>query len=173
MAVAIMISTFGCTNGLVLAGARAYYAMAQDGLFFRPAGELNRNAVPAWGLVIQGVWAAFLVLPRTVRADGSYSNLYSNLLVYVISAALIFYILTIAGIYVLRVKRPDTERPYKAFGYPVVPALYVIGAAVILVALFVYQTATTWPGLIIVLSGVPAYLLWRAQARKQKVAVQD
>lgn len=173
MAVAIMISTFGCTNGLVLAGARAYYAMAQDGLFFRPAGELNRNAVPAWGLVIQGVWAAFLVLPRTVRADGSYGNLYSNLLVYVISAALIFYILTIAGIYVLRVKRPDAERPYKAFGYPVVPALYIIGAAVILVVLFVYQTATTWPGLVIVLSGVPAYLLWRAQARKQKITVQD
>ncbi len=129
--------------------------------------------MPAWGLVIQGVWAAFLVLPRTVRADGSYGNLYSNLLVYVISAALIFYILTIAGIYVLRVKRPDAERPYKAFGYPVVPALYIIGAAVILVVLFVYQTATTWPGLVIVLSGVPAYLLWRAQARKQKITVQD
>lgn len=173
MAVAIMISTFGCTNGLILAGARAYYAMAKDGLFFRPAGELNRNAVPAWGLVIQGVWAVILVLPRTIKADGSYGNLYSNLLVYVISAALIFYILTIAGIYVLRAKRPDVERPYRAFGYPVVPALYIIGAAVILVVLFVYQTATTWPGLAIVLSGVPAYLLWRIQARKQAVSVQD
>jgi len=173
MAAAIMISTFGCTNGLILAGARAYYAMAKDGLFFRPAGELNRNAVPAWGLVIQGVWAAILVLPRTVRPDGSYGNLYSNLLVYVISAALIFYILTIAGIYVLRVRRPNAERPYKAFGYPVLPALYVIGATVILIVLFVYQTATTWPGLAIVLSGVPVYLLWRAQARKQVVAAQD
>ncbi|MGE0130115.1 MAG: APC family permease [Blastocatellales bacterium] len=169
MAVAIMISTFGCTNGLILAGARAYYAMARDGLFFRSAGELNRSAVPAWGLVIQGVWAAILVLPRTVKADGSYGNLYSNLLVYVISAALIFYILTISGIYVLRVKRPDAERPYKAFGYPVVPALYIVGAVVILVVLFVYQTATTWPGLAIVLSGVPAYLLWRAQARKKMI----
>jgi len=173
MAAAIMISTFGCTNGLILAGARAYYAMARDGLFFRPAGELNRNAVPAWGLVIQGVWASILVLPRTVRPDGSYGNLYSNLLVYVISAALIFYILTIAGIYVLRVKRPDAERPYKAFGYPVVPALYIIGAAVILVVLFIYQTATTWPGLAIVLSGAPAYLLWRAQAHKRAVAAQN
>ncbi len=173
MAVAIMISTFGCTNGLILAGARAYYAMARDGLFFQPAGELNRQAVPAWGLVIQGVWAAFLVLPRTVRADGSYGNLYSNLLVYVISAALIFYILTIAGIYVLRRKRPDAERPYKAFGYPVVPGLYIIGAAVILVVLFIYQTATTWPGLAIVLTGVPAYLLWRAQARRRGLTVQN
>jgi len=170
MAVAIMISTFGCTNGLILAGARAYYAMAQDSLFFRPAGELNRNAVPAWGLVIQGVWAAILVLPRTVRPDGSYGNLYSNLLDYVISAALIFYILTIAGIYRLRRKQPDAERPYKAFGYPVVPALYIIGAIVILAVLFVYKTATTWPGLLIVLSGLPAYLLWRAQARKRVIA---
>ncbi len=172
MAVAIMISTFGCTNGLILAGARAYYAMAHDGLFFQPAGQLNRHAVPAWGLMIQGAWAAFLVLPRTVRADGSYGNLYSNLLVYVISAALIFYILTIAGIYVLRRKRPDAERPYKAFGYPVVPALYIIGAAVILIVLFVYQTATTWPGLAIVLTGVPAYFLWRAQARRRELSAQ-
>lgn len=173
MAVAIMISTFGCTNGLILAGARAYYAMAQDGLFFRPAGELNRNAVPAWGLVIQGVWAVILVLPRTVRPDGSYGNLYSNLLDYVISAALIFYILTIAGIYALRRKQPDADRPYKAFGYPVVPALYIVGALVILVVLFIYKTATTWPGLLIILSGAPAYLLWRAQARKRAVAAQE
>lgn len=172
MAVAIMISTFGCTNGLILAGARAYYAMARDGLFFQPAGELNRHAVPAWGLMIQGAWAAFLVLPRTVRADGSYGNLYSNLLVYVISAALIFYILTIAGIYVLRRKRPDAERPYKAFGYPVVPALYIVGAAVILVVLFGYQTATTWPGLVIVLTGAPAYFLWRAQAQRRDLSAQ-
>jgi basic amino acid/polyamine antiporter, APA family len=172
MAVAIMISTFGCTNGLILAGARAYYAMARDGLFFRPAGELNRNAVPAWGLVIQGVWAVILVLPRTVRPDGSYGNLYSNLLDYVISAALIFYILTIAGIYALRRKQPDADRPYKAFGYPVLPALYIVGALVILVVLFIYKTATTWPGLLIILSGAPAYLLWRAQARRA-VAVQD
>src|SRR3954453_8833240 len=166
MAVAIMISTFGCNNGLILAGARAYYAMARDGLFFRRVGELNKNHVPAWGLIIQGIWAAVLVLPRTVKTDAAgtvagYGNLYGNLLDYVISAALIFYILTIIGIFVLRKKRPDAERPYKAFGYPVVPALYIVGAAVILVVLFLYQTATTWPGLLIVLAGVPVYFLWR------------
>ena len=166
MAVAIMVSTFGCNNGLILAGARAYYAMARDGLFFRRVGELNNNHVPAWGLIIQGIWAGILVLPRTVKTDAAgtitgYGNLYGNLLDYVISAALIFYILTIIGIFVLRRKRPDVERPYKAFGYPVVPALYIIGASVILSVLFIYQTATTWPGLLIVLAGVPVYFLWR------------
>ncbi|MBA3776118.1 MAG: amino acid permease, partial [Betaproteobacteria bacterium] len=166
MAVAIMVSTFGCNNGLILAGARAYYAMARDGLFFRRVGELNKQHVPAWGLVIQGIWAGVLVLPRTVKTDAAgnvtgYGNLYGNLLDYVISAALIFYILTILGIFVLRRKRPDAERPYKAFGYPLVPALYIIGASVILAVLFIYQTATTWPGLLIVLAGVPVYFLWR------------
>jgi APA family basic amino acid/polyamine antiporter len=166
MAVAIMVSTFGCNNGLILAGARAYYAMARDGLFFRRVGELNRQHVPAWGLIIQGIWAGILVLPRTVKTDATgavtgYGNLYGNLLDYVISAALIFYILTIIGIFVLRRKRPDAERPYKAFGYPIVPALYIISASVILGVLFIYQTATTWPGLIIVLTGVPVYFLWR------------
>jgi APA family basic amino acid/polyamine antiporter len=166
MAIAIMISTFGCNNGLILAGARAYYAMARDGLFFRRVGELNKKHVPAWGLVIQGIWAGVLVLPRTVKTDAAgnvtgYGNLYGNLLDYVISAALIFYILTIAGLFLLRWKRPDAERPYKAFGYPIVPALYIVGAAVILLVLFIYQTATTWPGLIIVLTGVPIYFFWR------------
>ena len=169
MAVAIMVSTFGCNNGLILAGARAYYAMARDGLFFRRVGELNNKHVPAWGLIIQGIWAGALVLPRTVKTDAAgtvtgYGNLYGNLLDYVISAALIFYILTIIGIFVLRRKRPDVERPYKAFGYPVVPALYIVGATVILLVLFIYQTATTWPGLLIVLAGVPVYFLWRKRA---------
>src|SRR5881394_2360577 len=126
MAVAIMISTFGCNNGLILAGARAYYAMARDGLFFKSSGQLNNKDVPAWSMVIQGIWAALLVLPRTIKRDAvgditGYGNLYGNLLDYVISAALIFYILTILGIIVLRYKRPNAERPYKAFGYPVVP----------------------------------------------------
>ena len=170
MAVAIMVSTFGCNNGLILAGARAYYAMACDGLFFRRVGELNKNHVPAWGLIIQGIWAGILVLPRTVKADGSYGNLYGNLLDYVISAALIFYILTIAGIFLLRWKRPDAERPYKAFGYPIVPILYIIGAATILLVLFIYQTATTWPGLIIVLSGVPIYFFWKFLRGKSRPA---
>src|ERR1043165_6959343 len=165
MAVAFLISTFGCNNGLILAGARAYYAMARDGLFFRKSGELNHQHVPGWGLLIQGIWAALLVLPRTVKYDAAghvtYGNLYGNLLDYVISAALIFYILTIAGIFRLRQTQPNAERPYKAFGYPIVPALYIISAAVILIVLFIYQTATTWPGLIIVLTGIPAYFIWR------------
>jgi APA family basic amino acid/polyamine antiporter len=166
MAVAIMISTFGCNNGLILAGARAYYAMARDGLFFKSVGRLNDQHVPLWGLIIQGIWSALLVLPRTVKHDAAghvtgYGNLYGNLLDYVISAALIFYILTIAGIFRLRQTRPEAERPYKAFGYPLVPALYIAGASVILVVLFVYQTATTWPGLIIILTGVPVYFIWR------------
>lgn len=169
MAVAFVISTFGCNNGLILAGARAYYAMARDGLFFKSAGELNKFRVPAWGLVIQGIWSAFYVLPRTVKtaADGttSYGNLYGDLLTYVISAALIFYILTIIGIFVLRSKQPDAERPYKAFGYPFIPALYVVGAAVILAVLFIYQTTATWPGLLIVLTGVPVYFIWRNLAK--------
>jgi APA family basic amino acid/polyamine antiporter len=166
MAVAIMVSTFGCNNGLILSGARAYFAMARDGLFFRAVGRLNGKHVPAWALVVQGIWAGVLVLPRTVKTDATgavtgYGNLYGNLLDYVISAALIFYILTIAGIFMLRWKQPNAERPYKAFGYPVVPILYIVGASVILAVLFIYQTATTWPGLIIVLSGVPVYFFWR------------
>lgn len=166
MAVGIMISTFGCDNGLLLAGARAYYAMARDGLFFKGAGTLNSAKVPAGGLLLQGIWSAFLVLPRTYNpATQSYGNLYSNLLDYVVSAALIFYILTIAGVFRLRSTRPDVERPYKAFGYPVVPALYIVGASVILVSLFVYRTSTTWPGLVIVLLGVPVYFYWRSQNR--------
>jgi APA family basic amino acid/polyamine antiporter len=157
-----MISTFGCANGLILAGARAYYAMARDGLFFRASGQLNAAKVPAWGLVLQGAWAMFLILPRTYNAaTRTYGNLYNDLLAYVISAALIFYILTIGGVFRLRQTRPTVERPYRAFGYPIVPALYIAGAATILVVLFAYQGATTWPGLIIVLLGVPVYFAWK------------
>jgi basic amino acid/polyamine antiporter, APA family len=167
MAVAIVVSTFGCNNGLVLAGARAYYAMGRDGLFFRKSGTLNAARVPGAGLLMQGVWAAFLVLPRTYNpATNSYGNLYSNLLEYVISAALIFYILTIAGIFRLRKTRPDVPRPYKAIGYPVVPALYIAGAATILVVLFFYRTATTWPGLVIIVLGVPAFMWWNRGNRR-------
>jgi APA family basic amino acid/polyamine antiporter len=164
MAVAIMVSTFGCNNGLILAGARASYAMARDGLFFKSAGRLNQAKVPGWGLVLEGVWAGFLVLPRTYDpATRAYGNLYSNLLDYVISAALIFYILTIAGVFRLRSIRPNAERPYRTFGYPILPALYIAGAATILVVLFVYRTATTWPGLVIVLLGVPVYFWWKGK----------
>ena len=164
MAMAIMVSTFGCNNGLILAGARAYYAMARDGLFFKKAGELNNAKVPAGALVLQGIWSAFLVLPRTYNAStATYGNLYSNLLDYVVSAALIFYVLTILGVFRLRATRPHAERPYKAVGYPVVPALYIVGAATILLVLFVYRSATTWPGLGIVLLGVPVYAWWARQ----------
>ncbi|OLD21661.1 MAG: amino acid transporter [Acidobacteria bacterium 13_1_40CM_3_65_5] len=165
MAIGIMISTFGCANGLILAGARASYAMARDRLFFRAAGRLNTAKVPAWALVLEGLWAAFLVLPRTYDpATRAYGNLYNNLLDYIISAALIFYILTIAGLFRLRKTRPDADRPYRAVGYPIVPALYIAGAATILIVLFIYRTATTWPGLIIVLLGVPVYFAWRPRS---------
>jgi APA family basic amino acid/polyamine antiporter len=162
MAIAIMISTFGCINGMVLAGARALYAMAKDGLFFRGAAAINRAEVPGKALFMQAAWTVFLVLPRTYNpATKAYGNLYGNLLDYVISAALIFYILTIAGVFVLRKKRPDAERPYRAFGYPVVPILYIFGALVILALLFVYRPATTLPGLAIVLIGVPVFAMFR------------
>jgi basic amino acid/polyamine antiporter, APA family len=162
MAAAIMISTFGCNNGLILAGARAYYAMARDGLFFRSAAVLNKAKVPSRALFLQCIWAIVLILPRTFdTASGKYGNLYGNLLDYVISAALIFYILTIAGIFRLRATRPDADRPYRAFGYPVIPALYIVGASTVLAMLFIYRTSTTWPGLIIVLLGVPVYFAFR------------
>ncbi len=158
MAIAIMISTFGCVNSLVLAGPRAYYAMAKDKLFFAPAGVLNKARVPGWSLLVQGVWAAFLVLPRTYdTATQKYGNLYSNLLDYVISAALIFYILTIAGVIRLRQTRPDLERPYKVPLYPLIPLFYIAGAATVLVMLFAYRPATTWPGLVIVILGALVY----------------
>jgi basic amino acid/polyamine antiporter, APA family len=168
MAVAIIISTFGCNNGLILAGARVYYAMARDRLFFRRTGTLNERHVPAFGLILQCVWASLLVLARTrtVGADGqaTYGNLYGTLLDYVVFAVLIFYILTIAGIFVLRRKRPDAERPYRAFGYPLVPALYMVAATVIALVLLVYRTKTSLPGLLIVLTGIPVYLWWRSRA---------
>jgi APA family basic amino acid/polyamine antiporter len=166
MAVAIMISTFGCMNGLILSGARAYYAMAKDKLFFDRAAELNKAAVPGWALLIQGLWAAFLVLPRVFNpATGSYGNLYSNLLDWVISAALIFYILTIGAIIRLRQTQPNAERPYKAFGYPFIPLLYILGATTILVVLLIYRTSTTAPGLVIVLLGLPVYALLSKRIR--------
>ncbi len=164
MAGAIMISTFGCNNGLILAGARVYYAMARDGLFFRSIGALNASRVPARALLLQGGWASLLVLARTrlVNADGSvsYGNLYGDLLDYVVFAVLIFYVLTIYGVIRLRRKRPEAPRPYRAFGYPVVPVLYMVLASAIMLVLILYKTQTTWPGLLIVLLGVPVYWIW-------------
>jgi basic amino acid/polyamine antiporter, APA family len=151
MAVMIMISTFGCNNGLILAGARVYYAMAQDGLFFKKAGILNNKSVPGAALVVQGVWTCLLCLSGT----------YGDLLDYVVFAVLLFYILTVIGIFILRKKQPHAERPYKAFGYPMVPALYILLAVSISVDLLIFKPNYTWPGLIIVLLGIPVYFLWK------------
>ena len=156
MAAAIMVSCFGCVNGLILAGARVYYAMSLDGLFFRKAAMLGaRHRAPVFALAIQGVWTVILTLSGT----------YSDLLDYVIFAALVFYILTIAGIFVLRRTRPEMERPYKAFGYPILPAIYIVAAGAIEILLLAYKPNYTWPGLIIVLLGVPVYYIWKPKSR--------
>jgi APA family basic amino acid/polyamine antiporter len=149
IAIMIVISTFGCNNGLIMSGARVYYTMAKDGLFFKKAGELNQFEVPAWGLWIQCIWASVLCL----------SGKYGDLLDYVVMAVLIFYILTILGIFILRKKRPDLKRTYKAFGYPVLPALYVLTATTICIGLLVYKTEYTVPGVLIILAGIPIYYL--------------
>jgi APA family basic amino acid/polyamine antiporter len=154
MAVAIMVSTFGCANGLILAGARLYYAMARDGLFFRSVGRLNVRGVPAVGLILQGVWAALL----------TFSGTYGDLLDYVIFANLLFYVLTVTGLFILRRTQPDAERPYRAFAYPVLPAIYVFLCAVIMLDLLVVKPRYTWPGLIIVMTGIPVYFLWRRRS---------
>jgi basic amino acid/polyamine antiporter, APA family len=165
IAVAIMVSAFGCMNGMILSGARAYYAMALDGLFFKKAAYVNRSSVPSYALAMQGVWAVVLVLVRTYQpATQTYGNLYSNLLDYVVSAALVFYILTIAGVFRLRKLWPDVDRPYRAFGYPIVPVLYIVFATIILFVLLIYRPATTFPGILIVLLGIPVYFLFRAGA---------
>ena len=170
MAVAIIISTFGCNNGLILAGARVYYAMAKDNLFFKSTGKLNAKHVPAMALVLQCIWTCLLVLPRTITVNDkgvtSYGNLYGTLLDYVVFAVLIFYVLTIIGLFVLRFKRPDADRPYKAFGYPLIPIIYVLAASVICLVLLFYKPQTSLPGLVIVLTGVPVYFIWRSLSAK-------
>ena len=149
IAVMIMISTFGCNNGLILAGARVYYTMAHDGLFFFRAGLLNKYSVPSGSLWMQGIWASFLCL----------TGKYNDLLALVIFGVLIFYALTILGIFILRKKQPERERPYKAFGYPALPALYILIATTLAVLLLVVETSFTLPGLGIILAGVPIYYL--------------
>jgi APA family basic amino acid/polyamine antiporter len=150
MAVLIMVSTFGCNNGLILAGARVYYAMAKDKLFFKVTGTLNKKSVPAAALIFQAVWASLLCLSGT----------YGQLLDYVVFAVLLFYILTVGGVFILRRKNPSAERPYKTFGYPFLPILYIILASIICVILLLYKPEFTWPGLIIVLLGIPVYYGW-------------
>ncbi len=147
IALMIMVSTFGCNNGLILAGARVYYTMAKDGLFFKPAGELSRFAVPAWSLWVQGIIACLW----------SISGRYGQLLDMISFVVVIFYVLTIVGIFILRKKRPEIERPYKAFGYPVLPAIYILMGITFCILLIVYKPQFTWPGLIITLIGIPIY----------------
>jgi APA family basic amino acid/polyamine antiporter len=151
MAVFVMVSTFGCNHGLILAGPRVYYAMARDGLFFKKVGEINKKGVPGFAIVVQGVWAILLCLSGT----------YSNLLDYVIFAVLIFFTLTILAIFVLRVRRPDIPRPYKAFGYPVIPMVYILTTTFIMIILLIYKPNYTFPGLVIVLLGIPVFYIWK------------
>ncbi len=151
MAIGVMISTFGCVNGLILMGARLYYAMARDGLFFQSVGRLNKQGVPAAGLIFQAAWALLL----------TFSGTYGQLLDYVIFAALLFYVLTVGGLFVLRFRLPNAERPFRVFGYPWLPACYMILCGLIMVDLLIVKPQFTWPGLMIVLAGIPVYFAWR------------
>jgi APA family basic amino acid/polyamine antiporter len=157
MAVLIMLSTFGCNNGLILSGARVYYAMANDGLFFKQTSKINKFGVPGIALIFQCIWASILCL----------SGKYGDLLDYVVFAVLIFYILTITGLFILRQKRPDAERPYKAFGYPVLPALYIILALALCIDLLICKPKYTWPGIIIVILGIPVYFIMKKFQQKE------
>ena len=166
MACAIIISTFGCNNGLILAGARVYYAMARDELFFRRVGTLNARHVPAIALIIQGVWASFLTLPRTVNTDArtgaiAYGNVYTQLLEYIISADLVFYALMVGAVIRLRRTMPDAPRPYRTFGYPLVPLIYILLALLLVIDLAYLTPATSGIGYLLVLTGIPIYFLWR------------
>jgi len=157
MAFFVVISTFGCNNGMVLSGARVYYAMAKDNLFFKSTGKLNKNGVPANGLIYQCIWTVLLCLSGT----------YGNLLDYVVATVLLFYVLSIVGVFILRNRYPDAKRKYKAFGYPVIPSIYIISTLFIMVILLIYKPSYTWPGLVIVLSGVPVYYIWKRVNRNQ------
>ena len=170
MALAIMVSTFGCNNGLILAGARVYYAMARDNLFFQRVGLLNNRHVPAVALILQGLWASFLTLPRTVTTNPqtgavSYGNVYTQLLEYIISADLIFYALMVGAVIVMRRKAPQVDRPYRTFGYPIVPLLYIGLAILIVLDLAYLAPSTSGIGYLLVLSGIPVYFFWQ---RKEK-----
>jgi len=166
MAAAIMISTFGCDNGLILSGARVYFAMARDRLFFEKVGTTNRNHVPAAALVAQGIWTALLTLPRTVTVDPAthearYGNVYSQLLEYIVSADLFFYPLMVTALIILRRKAPEAERPYRTWGYPVVPIVSILLAGLLIVDLAWLAPTTSGIGILIVLTGAPVYFFWR------------
>jgi basic amino acid/polyamine antiporter, APA family len=166
MALAIMISTFGCNNGLILAGARVYYAMARDGLFFKRVDSINAHHVPAVALVAQGLWASFLVLPRTVTTNPqtgafSFGNVYTQLLEYIVSADLIFYVLMVGAVIVMRRKAPEIERPYRTFGYPFVPLVYIVLAMLFIIDLAILAPSTSGIGYLLVFTGLPIYFIWR------------
>jgi APA family basic amino acid/polyamine antiporter len=171
MAVAIMISTFGCNNGLILAGARVYYAMARDNLFFKSTASLNRKLVPAVALVMQGLWAAFLTLPRTETttldsqgvATITYGNVYTQLLEYIVSADLVFYALMVGAVIVMRRKAATVERPYRTFGYPLVAILYIGLALLLVIDLAILKPKTSGIGYLLVLTGIPVYFIWRGK----------
>ena len=165
MAIAIMISTFGCNNGLILAGARVYYAMARDGLFFKRVGSVNAHHVPAVALIAQGIWAALLVLPRTVtrnRETGAetFGNVYIQLLEYIVSADLILYVLMVGAVIVMRRKAPNIERPYRTFGYPLVPLIYIVIAGLFIIDLAILAPSTSGIGYLLVFTGIPIYFVW-------------
>jgi basic amino acid/polyamine antiporter, APA family len=169
MAAAILVSTFGCNNGLILAGARVYYAMARDGLFFARAGTTNSHHVPAVALLAQGVWASFLTLPRTVSIEPKsgqhvFGNVYNQLLEYIVSADLTFYTLMVAAVVVMRLKAPRADRPYRAFAYPLPPMIYITLAVLLVLDLVYMAPATSGAGFAIVLTGIPVYLVWRRAA---------
>jgi APA family basic amino acid/polyamine antiporter len=169
MAIAIMVSTFGCNNGLILAGARVYYAMARDSLFFRGAATTNKHHAPAVALATQGVWAAFLTLPRTVITNSTtgavtFGNVYTQLLEYIISADLVFYLLMVGAVIVLRKKLPTRERPCRTWGYPIVPLIYISIAGLLIIDLAWLAPTTSGIGVLIVLTGIPVYLAWRKRA---------
>jgi APA family basic amino acid/polyamine antiporter len=171
MALAIMISTFGCNNGLILAGARVYYAMARDGLFFKRVDSVNARHVPAVALVTQGIWASFLVLPRTVTINQqtgatTFGNVYTQLLEYIVSADLIFYVLMVGAVIVMRRKAPQMERPYRTFGYPIVPLIYITLAGLFIIDLAILAPSTSGIGYLLVFTGIPIYFLWRRKTRQ-------
>lgn len=159
IAIMILVSTFGCNNGLILSGARIYYTMARDGLFFRKVGHLNKHGVPAYAIWIQCIWASVLC----------FSGRYSDLLNYIIFVVLLFYILTIVGIFILRVTRPDAERTFKAPGYPILPALYILMATIVCVSLFIMRPLYTWPGLLLVLIGIPLYYFVKKRNKEHRI----
>jgi len=170
MALAIMISTFGCNNGLILAGARVYFAMARDGLFFKRVASVNSRHVPAVALITQGLWAALLTLPRTFIVDprsgtATYGNVYTQLLEYIVSADLVFYALMVGAVIVMRRKAPEIARPYRTFGYPLVPLIYIMLAGLFIIDLAYLAPSTSGIGYLLVFTGIPIYFVWRGLGR--------